>query len=139
MPAARAQPKVTDADYRALARFRRALRSFLHFSEEAAREAGVTPAQYQLMIIVRGAPSGEPPTIGDIAESLVLRHHSAVELVDRAETQGLVARVPDPDDGRRQRVVVTGAGEKVLAGLAAVHKAELRRLRKEGLSHLKDL
>lgn len=130
---------MTDADYRSLARFRRALRSFLHFSEEAARKAGVTPAQYQLMIIVRGAPAGHPPTIGEIAESLVLRHHSAVELVDRAEAQGLVERVPDPTDGRRQRVVVTDAGETVLEGLASVHKAELRRLRKEGLSHLRDL
>jgi DNA-binding MarR family transcriptional regulator len=135
----RSSPSVTDADYRALARFRRTLRSFLHFSEEAARAAGVTPAQYQLMIIVRGAPRGEPPTIGDIAESLILRHHSAVELVDRAEAQGLVRRVADPEDGRRQRVAMTEAGEGTLRGLAAVHKAELRRLRQEGLAHLQDL
>ncbi|MDQ2726693.1 MAG: MarR family transcriptional regulator [Actinomycetota bacterium] len=127
---------VTDAEYRTLAQFRRALRSFLRFSEEAARAAGITPGQYQLMVVIRGAESGTVPTVGDIADALKLRHHSAVELVDRAVAAGLIRRQPDPDDGRRQRLALTSAGEGTLAGLAAVHLEELRRLREDGLAGL---
>ena len=132
-------PQVTDAEYRTLAQFRRALRSFLRFSEEAARTAGITPGQYQLMVMIRGADAGAAPTVGDIADALKLRHHSAVELVDRAVAAGLIRRHPDPEDGRRQRLALTPAGEDMLGGLAAVHMEELRRLREDGLAGLFNL
>lgn len=131
--------RVTDDEYRTLAQFRRALRTFLRFSEEAARTAGITPGQYQLMIMIRGADAATAPTVGDIADALKLRHHSAVELVDRAVAAGLIRRRPDPEDGRRQRLTLTATGEETLAGLAAVHLEELRRLREDGLSALLNL
>jgi DNA-binding MarR family transcriptional regulator len=127
---------VTTVEYQALARFRRSLREFLHFSEEAARGAGLTPAQHQLLLAVRGTDSGEPPTIGELAEVLKLRHHSAVELVDRAVTAGLVERHPDPVDGRCQRVRLLPPGESKLASLSALHRAELRRFKAQVLDQL---
>jgi DNA-binding MarR family transcriptional regulator len=119
------------ADYQALARFRRALREFLHFSEQAARAAGMTPAQHQLLLAVKGTESGQPPTIGDVADSLKLRHHSAVELVDRAVAAGLVIRTADPDDARVQRLVLTAHGEDQLARLSTAHRKELLRFKEE--------
>jgi DNA-binding MarR family transcriptional regulator len=130
---------VSDAEYQALAQFRRALRAFLHFSEEAARQAGLTPAQHQLLLAIRGNRSASPPTIGDIAEWMKLRHHSMVELVDRAEAAGLVRRVDDPDDHRRQRVALTPIGAERLAALSALHREELRRFREEGIASLEAL
>jgi DNA-binding MarR family transcriptional regulator len=127
---------VTDAEYRSLAQFRRALRSFLYFSEEAARAAGLTPAQHQLLLAVRGAEGDEPPTIGEVADWMKLRHHSTVELVNRAEASGLLQRVPDQSDRRRQRLVLTDLGETKLAALTTLHREELRRFREEGLTPL---
>lgn len=124
---------VTDAEYRSLARFRRALRSFLYFSEEAARAAGLTPAQHQLLLAIRGADTDLPPTIGEIADWMKLRHHSTVELVNRAEATGLVHRVADAHDRRRQRLVLSDLGEAKLAALTTLHREELRRFRAEGL------
>jgi DNA-binding MarR family transcriptional regulator len=119
------------ADYQALARFRRALREFLHFSEQAARAAGMTPAQHQLLLAVKGTESGQPPTIGEVADSLKLRHHSAVELVDRAVAAELVMRAADPDDARLQRLVLTAHGEEQLARLSTAHRKELLRFKEE--------
>lgn len=130
---------VTDADYRALAGFRRSLRAFLHFSEEAARAAGMTPAQHQLLLAVKGAGSDRAPTIGELADWLKLRHHSTVELIDRAVAAGLVRRRTDDDDGRCQRVVLTAAGETKLAALSVLHRSELRRFRDEIITHLSSL
>ena len=130
---------VTDAEYRALAEFRRALRSFLHFSEEAVKAAGLTPSQHQLLLAIRGAEGGHAPTIGEVAESLKLRHHSVVALVDRAEAAGLVVRVADPDDLRRQRLSLTKLGLARLEALSTLHRQELRRFREEGLAQLRDL
>ena len=127
---------VSLVEYRALARFRRSLREFLHFSEEAARGAGLTPAQHQLLLAIRGGDAAGPPTIGELAEALKLRHHSAVELVDRAVTAGLVERQSDPHDGRCQRVQLLPPGEEKLAGLSALHRAELRRFKTQVLDHL---
>ena len=121
----------TMSDYRALAAFRWALRAFLHFSDEAARAEGVTPAQHQLLLAVKGSPSLEPPSIGEVADALKLRHHSAVELVDRAVEAGLLVRHQDPNDGRCQRLVLTERGEDKLAALAAPHLNELRRFKEE--------
>jgi DNA-binding MarR family transcriptional regulator len=130
---------VTDAEYRALAQFRRALRSFLHFSEEAAKAAGLTPSQHQLLLAIRGADSNQPPTIGEVADWMKLRHHSTVELVDRAEHSGLVTRVADPGDLRRQRLTLTELGETRLDALSILHREELRRFREEGLIPLRTL
>jgi DNA-binding MarR family transcriptional regulator len=132
-------PPLSMADYESLARFRHGLRAFLHFSEEAARAEGVTPAQHQLLLAVKGMRPGEAPTIGEIAEWLVLRHHSAVELVDRATTAGLVFRLADPDDARCQRLHLTAVGEGTLARLSELHRGELRRLREETFAHLLSL
>jgi DNA-binding MarR family transcriptional regulator len=130
---------VSDAEYRALAQFRRALRSFLHFSEEAVKAAGLTPSQHQLLLAVRGTESGEAPSIGEVADSLKLRHHSVVALVDRAGEAGLVVRVQDPDDLRRQRLSLTELGMTRLEALSTLHREELRRFREEGLARLRDL
>lgn len=123
--------ELSTTEYQALARFRATLRRFLHFSEAAARAAGTTPAQHQLLLAVRGHPGSEPPTVGDLAAALQLRHHSAVELVDRAEVGGLVVRTPDPGDQRRQHVTLTPAGRRLLKNLTVVHRDELRRFRAE--------
>jgi DNA-binding MarR family transcriptional regulator len=129
---------LSDADYRVLARFRFALRVFLRFSENAARGAGVTPKQHQLLLVIRGFPDGQP-TISDVAEWLQLRHHSTVELVDRAVEAGLISRRADADDRRRQRVVLTESGAQVLAELSVVHAEELRRFREEMAQILHEL
>jgi DNA-binding MarR family transcriptional regulator len=121
---------VDEADYRVLARFRFALRVFLRFSEDAARAAGLTPNQHQLMLAVRGFPSGEP-TISDLAEWLQLRHNSTVELVQRAVDAGWLERHLDEVDRRRQRLALTPRGEAVLDSLSRSHREELRRFREE--------
>jgi DNA-binding MarR family transcriptional regulator len=118
---------LTDADYRRLLELRDGLRRFIHWSEEQARAAGITPAQHQLLLAVRGHPDG-PPTLGDISDHLLLRHHSAVGLVDRAEAAGLVSRSRDGDDHRVVHVELTPRGEATLAGLTAEHKEELERI-----------
>jgi DNA-binding MarR family transcriptional regulator len=133
-PAATDQPEgrpVTQAEYQTLARFRRALRAFLRFSEEAARAAGLTPAQHQLLLAVKGAESGQPPTIAEVADSLKVRHHSAVELVNRTVAAGFLVRESDPHDLRYQRLVLTADGEEKLDRLSVAHREELRRFREQ--------
>lgn len=123
---------LSDGDYQALARFRHALRVFLRFSEQAARQAGLTPNQHQLLLAVRGWAGPEPgPSISDIAAHLQLAHHSVVELVDRAARAGFVTRHTDPHDRRRQRVELTAHGQAQIAALSAAHREELRRFRDE--------
>ena len=117
---------VTDAEYRGLLAFRDELRQFLHWSEQRAIDAGITPAQYQLLLAVRGHPGGAP-TVRDVADHLLLRHHSVVGLVDRAVAADLVERRPDPDDQRVVRLRLTPAGARVLRRLAGLHLQELRR------------
>src|SRR4051812_25590277 len=94
---------LNDADYTGLLAFRDQLRRFLHWSEQQAIAAGVPPAQYQLLLAVRGHQGGAP-TVGDVAEHLLLRHHSVVGLIDRAEAAELVERRPDPGDHRVVRL-----------------------------------
>src|SRR6202167_174926 len=115
-------------DYENLLAFRTSLRRFLHWSETQARAAGLTPAQHQLMLAVKGHPGVHGPTIGDLAGYLMLRHHSTVELVDRAEAASVVERWGDDDDGRVTRVRLTAEGEARLASLAQAHLDELRSL-----------
>ena len=129
---------LTEGEWRALARFRFALRVFLRFSETAARDAGVTPNQHQLLLVIRGFPDGSP-TVSDAAEWQQLRHHSTVELIDRAVDAGLVTRTTDDDDRRRQRLSLTRRGEGILESLATTHRAELRRFREEMAEVLREL
>ena len=119
-------PRISDAEYRSLADFRHLLRRFLAFSEERARKVGLKPQQHQLLLAVRAAVP-EPPTIRTLAERLVLRHHSTVELVDRLERARMVARVRAREDRRKMRVQITPRGERILLRLAVSHRAELRR------------
>jgi DNA-binding MarR family transcriptional regulator len=117
---------MTDADYRALSEFRYHIRRFLHFSEEASRAEGLEPQQHQILLAIRALRERQGPTIGELAEHLILRHHSAVGLVDRLERQGLVERVRDGDDRRQVRIQLTGEGAARLRRLSAVHREELR-------------
>ena len=130
---------LTDADYRSLARFRHAIRLFLRFSEDAARAAGVPPAQHQLLLAVKGWDGGGDPSVADVADQLVIRHNSAVELAQRAEAAGLVATAGDPTDGRRHLLRLTPVGEAKLAELSLLHRDELRRFRVELGSILRQL
>ena len=130
---------VSRQDYITLAEFRYALRVFQRFSEDAARSAGVTPAQHQLVLAIKGWPRPEPPSVSDIAERLQLRTHSTVELVRRAEQAGLVTAHVDADDHRRQLLEVTDHGERLLASLSALHRDELRRFRTEMHDLLEEL
>jgi DNA-binding MarR family transcriptional regulator len=118
-----------DEEYRSLAAFRTELRRFLAFSERAARAAGLTPQQHQVLLAVRGHAGPEPASVSDVAEALLVKRHSATELVGRAAEAGLVVRTEDPDDARRTLVVLTPAGEEVLAALSDLHRRELGRLR----------
>jgi DNA-binding MarR family transcriptional regulator len=104
------------------------LRKFQHWSEEQAHDAGLTPAQHQLLLAVRGHTGPHPPSIGDIADALLLRRHSATELVDRASEAGLVVRGTDPSDGRVVRLSLTALGKRRLESLSLLHMDELGRL-----------
>ncbi len=117
-----------DADYRRLLKFRTGLRRFLHWSEEQAEKVGLTPAQHQLLLAVRGHDDGQGPTIGEVAGYLMLRHHSAVGLVDRAVRAELVERREDPGDRRVVRLRLTATGGRILRQLSALHLEEIRRL-----------
>jgi DNA-binding MarR family transcriptional regulator len=120
-------PTPRDADFVRLLEFRDGLRRFTHWSEQEAKRAGLTGAQYQLLLAVRG--HGTPPSVGEVAEHLLLRHHSVVELVDRAERAGLLRRVSDEADHRVVRLELTDEGASRLAEVAAAHLRELSRLR----------
>jgi DNA-binding MarR family transcriptional regulator len=120
-------PEPSAADYARLLRFRTALRRFLRWSEQQAREAGLTPAQHQLLLAIKGHAEGTGPTIGEVAGYLALRHHSAVGLVDRAERAGLVERQRDPDDHRAIHLRLTATGEERIRLLSEAHLRELEQ------------
>ena len=117
-----------EPDYPALLAFRTALRRFHRWSEGQAENAGLTAAQHQLLLAIKGHNDTRGPTIGDVADHLLLRHHSAVELVNRAQAAGLVERVKDADDGRMVRLRLCESGEQALRTLAQLHIDELRQL-----------
>jgi DNA-binding MarR family transcriptional regulator len=119
---------VRQSDFEHLLELRTGLRRFLRWSEKQARAAGLTPAQHQLLLAVKGHPDAVGLTVGEIADYLVLRHHSAVGLIDRAVTAGLVERRPDPSNNSAVRVVLTPAGEEKLDLLAEAHLEELAHL-----------
>jgi DNA-binding MarR family transcriptional regulator len=116
------------SDFEHLLELRTGLRRFLRWSEQQAKTAGLTPAKHQLLLAVRGHPDPAGPTIGEIADYLVLRHHSAVELIDRAVKDGLVKRNPDPINRSVVRVALTPGGEAKLDALAQAHLEELAHL-----------
>ena len=119
---------LTDDDYRRLADLRHGQRRFLEWSAEQAHAAGLTPTQHQLLLGVRAFAGREGPTIGDVAEFMLIRHHSAVELVDRAERAGLVSRRRDPERHAVVRLALTDHGEDTLASLWEIHFRELAEL-----------
>jgi DNA-binding MarR family transcriptional regulator len=121
-------PTPTNEDYRRLLELRTGLRRFLRWSEEHARAAGITPAQHQLLLAVRGHGDPRGPTVGDVAAYLMLRHHSAVGLVDRAEKAGLVVRTQDPDNLSVVRLRLTDRGSRQLEDLSEQHLEELAHL-----------
>lgn len=117
-----------EAPYARLLAVRTALRRFERWSEQQARAAGLTPAQHQLLLAVKGHPDPAGPTIGDVAGYLLLQHHSAVGLVDRAANAGLVTRQREGDDHRVVRLRLTRDGQRLLRRLSKGHAEELARL-----------
>ena len=113
---------------RELAEFRFQLRQFLSFSEISSERHGIQAQQYQLLQVIAAAPSGQPASVSYLADRMVLRHNSTVELVDRAERAGLVRRHTDERDLRRSIIKLTPTGEQVLRMLVAEHVQELERL-----------
>jgi DNA-binding MarR family transcriptional regulator len=124
------------SELRALARFRHAMRKYLHASEEAARAAGITPQHHQLLLGVAGFTGKGWATVGELAEFLQVRHHSAVGLVDRAEEMGLVRRQTSTDDRREVRVLLTAEGNRRLRALADLHHRELLAMRRFDLAFM---
>jgi DNA-binding MarR family transcriptional regulator len=122
MPVRRA---VTPKEYETLAAFRYTLARFLGFSEAVAARAGLTPQQYQALLALKGF--GGSLTMGELAERLLIHHHSAVGLVDRLEALGLARRTADPKDRRVVHVAPTAKGKRRVARLAAVHRDELQQ------------
>ena len=119
---------MSDHDYQRLLAFRSGLRRFERWSEEQAEAAGLTGGQHQLLLAVRGLPDRRGPTIGEVADYLLLRHHSVVELADRVEAAGLVRRAADAADRRVVRLRLTPRGAAVLRNLSRAHLDELARV-----------
>lgn len=122
-----------------LAQFRYALRKFLRFSENAARECGVTPQQHQLLLGIAGYTGRNQATISELAEFLQERNHSVIGLVERAAQNGLVRRTQDSTDRRVVVVSLTRHGEQILSRLAALHREEIRRVPGVWHTEVKDL
>jgi DNA-binding MarR family transcriptional regulator len=116
------------ADFTRLLELRTGLRRFLRWSEQQAKDAGLTPAKHQLLLAIRGHPNPSGPTVGEIADYLLLRHHSAVGLIDRAVADGLVKRNPDPANKSVVRITLTSTGLDKLDRLSEAHVEELAHL-----------
>jgi DNA-binding MarR family transcriptional regulator len=123
------EPEIlTKQDFEALAQFRFGINRYLRFSEETVRRDGLTPQQYQLLLALKGFPGRDWATMQELADRLQRRHHSVVELVNRAQGQGLVQRAAHPSDRRAVRVLLTPHGERVLTRVSALHRDELWRM-----------
>src|SRR5690242_12014409 len=137
-----AMGKVADVDYRVLLVFRTALRRYLQWSSDESARKGLTSQQHQLLLAVRAHPGPTPPSVRELSEYLLIKHHSAVELVHRVEAAGLLAREVDPTDQRVARLRLTPAGEALIEQLSETHLTELQRIAdrlgisKELLEHL---
>lgn len=128
-PGRRREPaRISDRDYARLLTVRTAIRRFERWSAEQAAAHGVTASQHQLLLAVRGHDGPQGPTISQVADYLLIRHHSAVELIDRSEQAGLVERVPDAEDRRAIRLRLSAEGARILAALTGAHVEELARL-----------
>ncbi len=119
---------LSDSDYARLLALRTGLRRFQRWSEQQAQATGLTPAQHQLLLAIRGHHDPLGPTIGEVADYLLLRHHSIVGLVDRADAAGLVRRARDTQDHRVVRLQLTDSGAERLEALSTLHLQELERL-----------
>jgi DNA-binding MarR family transcriptional regulator len=119
---------LTDEQFARILEFRVALRRFGRFSEEQAARLDMTAAQHQLLLAIRGHGDRRGPTIADVARYLLIRHHSAVGLVDRTQDLGLIERRRDDDDHRLVRLALTPLGEERVDALAQAHLKELRQL-----------
>ena len=126
--ASRPRAALTDDDYERLAAFRHAVRQFLHFSESVASGVGLTGQQYQAMLAIRSMNGRGQVTINDLARQLLIRHNSAVGLVDRLVAQGLMIRERMPEDRRKARLKLSPKGEQLLGRLASVHRVKLNRI-----------
>jgi DNA-binding MarR family transcriptional regulator len=120
--------KLNQAQYETLAAFRYELRRFLHFSETAAQATGITPQWHQALLAIKGFPGRDQITVGELAERLQLRHHSAVGLIDRLVAEKLVVRKPSANDRRQVLIELTGRGEKTLEKLSSLHHDQLKRI-----------
>jgi DNA-binding MarR family transcriptional regulator len=118
---------VTNSDYHALAEFRYQICRFLRFSEQAARAEGLEAQQHQYMLVVQAVSQEEAPTIGQVAERLLIHHHSAVGLADRLEERGYLERIRGAGDRRQVRVRLTPQGAAILKRLSALHRRELHQ------------
>ncbi|CAH2912098.1 MAG: Transcriptional regulator, MarR family [uncultured Paraburkholderia sp.] len=116
------------ADFEQLSEFRYQMRRFERFSEQAAQSEGITPLQY-LLLHIKGYPERDWATVGELAERLQAQHHGVVALVSRCEALNLVRRQPSEIDRRQVEVHIEKAGERVLARLAELHRAELKSLK----------
>jgi DNA-binding MarR family transcriptional regulator len=134
-----APKQFSDAEYQALAEMRYRLRTFLAFSEAEARSVGLEPRQHQLLLAIRGLPAGDRPTIRTLAERLVLKHHSVVEMLDRLENQEMVKREADPADGRVVLVRIMPRGRTMLDRLTIAHRDELAKTAPALLASLQTL
>lgn len=130
------EKNLTLQDYQSLAKFRHQIRRYLRFSEKVVRNANLEPRQYQLLLALKGLPPNVRPRIAELAEQLQIQHHSAVELVDRLESSGLVRRERGKNDRREVLVTVTPAGERVIRDLVIHHRTELSTRGPELLSAL---
>ena len=126
-----ASEEIGKSDYEAMAQYRYAIRRFLRFSEDAARETGITPQQYQLLLAIKGYPNRDYANITELAERMQLDHHSAVGLIDRSVERGLVRREQDKEDRRQVQVHLTDGGEDMLRQLAHAHREQLRRMKED--------
>jgi DNA-binding MarR family transcriptional regulator len=128
---------MTKAEYEVLAEFRYHLRVFLNFSAAVAGKLGLTPQQYQALLAIKGFPSREQISVGELAERLQIQHHSAVGLIDRLVAENLIDRSPAPNDRRKVYLSLTKKGNSVLEKLADTHREELRQLAPQLSSLLK--
>jgi DNA-binding MarR family transcriptional regulator len=117
---------ITEAEFRALAELRYRIRKFVQDGDTTAREAGLEPQQYLLLLTLRGLPESSEASIRTLAERLSLQHHSAVELVDRMEQHGYVKRTRSIKDRRQVLVSLESRGEKLLQKVAQKRLIELR-------------
>lgn len=131
-------PSLDDAGYEALSDFRYELRRFLAFAENNARDQGLSVQQHQLLLAIRGHYHGEV-SVNWVAERLLIKPHSASELVNRLEARNLVIRTRSAQDARRVGLTLTPLAERLLGELSSVHRAEIERIQPQLLRALKRL